>query len=296
MKIITLSKSKFEQLEPLKLSKESTNTEGRIYDFNYRGAHKIIKKLHYESGKVFANKLYTIEMLDTYKEYLPDSFYKPDYLISVSGDIKGFTVPFVEGTNLTDILNDKSKDYKEKIYYLKKIGELLEQMHVIRKYSPLKDLYINDLHDSNFIVNEQKRQLYVIDLDSCKIANNNSSPARFLTASSLLNNVNGKYNINQDDSIYAHVIADSNSDLYCYNIMILNYLYGDNVDRMSILEFYKYLNYLDDLKLNPNLLEAFGNLVINKKNINPEMYLSSLTYEQIGRSKKMIYQKTSKYK
>ena len=30
MKIITLSKSKFEQLEPLKLSKESTNTEGRI--------------------------------------------------------------------------------------------------------------------------------------------------------------------------------------------------------------------------------------------------------------------------
>lgn len=80
MKIINISKKKFQELKKIDLSREIFNTEGTIYDFEYRGEKKILKTLYTLNGYTFANKLYTIEMLDSNKEYLPSSFYIPDYL------------------------------------------------------------------------------------------------------------------------------------------------------------------------------------------------------------------------
>ena len=42
MKVISISKSKFEKLEPLKLSRETFNTEGNVYEFDYRGNPKVL--------------------------------------------------------------------------------------------------------------------------------------------------------------------------------------------------------------------------------------------------------------
>ena len=151
----------------------------KIFDFDYRGNKKILKTLYTLNGHTFANKLYTLEMLDSNKEYLPSNFYIPDYLCTVDSKVIGFTVPKIEGINLTDILKSKQIDYKEQIYYLKKIGEILNQLHNIRKYTNLTDIYINDLHDSNFIVDNNNRELKVIDLDSCKICSNEPFPADF---------------------------------------------------------------------------------------------------------------------
>lgn len=291
MKVITLSKKKFEELEPLKLSSKIYNTEGNLYEYNYRGQPKILKKLFHQSGTIFANKLYTIEMLNTCNEYLPDSFYCPDYLISVGNTVSGFTLPRLYGDTLTDILYNDRLNPKEQIYYLKKVGEILQQMKAIRKYTPLNNIYLNDLHDSNFIVNPNKKQLYVIDLDSCKIGANSSFPARFLTPFSLLNAVSNKYQINTDQNIPGYVTADENSDLYCYNIMILNYLYGSNVNGFNITEFYDYLNYLEYIGTNNKLLDIFGRIVTNGDNKNPVNYLDYLTNEQVYRAKGTIYKK-----
>lgn len=71
MKIISLSKKRFSELEELKLSREIFNTEAKIYDFDYRGNKKVLKTLFTLNGYVFANKLYTLEMLDSNKCYLP---------------------------------------------------------------------------------------------------------------------------------------------------------------------------------------------------------------------------------
>ena len=46
MKIICISKKRFEQLNKLELSREIFNTEGIIYDFEYRGNKKILKSLY----------------------------------------------------------------------------------------------------------------------------------------------------------------------------------------------------------------------------------------------------------
>ena len=253
MKIITLSKKKFENLTKVNLSKEIFNTEGNIYDFEYRGNKKILKTLYTLNGYTFANKLYTIEMLDSNKQYLPSSFYIPDYLCTVDGHVVGFTVPKIEGVNLSTILSSKDINYKEQIYYLKKIGEILNQLHNIRKYTPLKEIYINDLHESNFIVDNNNRELKVIDLDSCKIGSNEPFAARFLTPISMINGVE-KYKINEDINSNGYIVPNSDSDLYCYSMIILNYLFGDKVNNIGIENFYEYLNYLEYIGMNKELL------------------------------------------
>lgn len=292
MKIISISKKKFQELKKIELSREIFNTEGTIYDFEYRGNKKILKTLYTLNGHTFANKLYTIEMLDSNKEYLPSSFYIPDYLCTVESEIIGFTVPKVEGTNLSIILSSNDVNYKEQIYYLKKIGEILNQLHNIRKYTPLNSIYINDLHDSNFIVDNNNRELKVIDLDSCKICSNEPFAARFLTPVSMINEVD-KYKINEDKNSNGYIDPNSDSDMYCYSMIILNYLYGNKIGNIGIENFYEYLNYLESIGVNKELINIFSKLLVgNCKNENPLNYLDSLTSEQICRAKKLVYEKT----
>lgn len=168
---------------------------------------------------------------------------------------------------------------------------MLNQLKYIRKTTPLKDFYINDLHESNFIANMDKGELYVIDLDSCKIGTNAPCPARYLTPSALLNNVKGKYNIVDNDKVPGHVVADENTDIYCYIITILNYLYGCNINNLSIDQFYNYLNYLENIGFHKELVEYFSRIVINKCNENPVNLLDSITNEQVYRAKEIVYRK-----
>lgn len=287
MKVITFSRSKFEKLKPLKLS--HVNTEGDIFEFNQNGNSKILKKLFYTQGPIFANKLYTLEMLDSHKEYLPDSFYIPDSLVSIDKTISGFTIPKVNGENLQDVLKDTSISHKEHIYYLRKIGEILDQMHNIRKYTDLKDLYLNDLHECNFMVNQNNRHVYVIDLDSCKICSNGIFPSKYLTDKAIIKDVPHKYHLSTDEKFNGCTVINENTDLYCYNIMILNYLYGADTSRFSIQEFYEYLNYLEYIGVNKELLSKFNCIVDDGPNKNPANYLSSLTLEQVCRSKSLVF-------
>lgn len=230
MKIISLSQRKFKDLKKLDLPKEIYNTEATLYDFRYRGKDKVFKRLYHTSGQVFANKLYTLEMLDANREYFPSNFCVPDALLSVGGVIEGSTMPKVNGVNL----------------------------------------------------------------DSAKIGNNNACAARFLTPFSLLNSAVEKYNINKDENASGYVVADENTDLYCYIIMILNYLYGESINNVDIVRFYDYLNYLESIGVNKELIENFGKILINKDNENPIELLDSITNEQVYRAKKNVYEKLGK--
>lgn len=79
MKIINISKKKYESLFPLELSKDIINTEAKLYHYRYTPLYDgVLKKLYQSKGNIFANKLYTIEMLNFYKEYLPNNFVIPD--------------------------------------------------------------------------------------------------------------------------------------------------------------------------------------------------------------------------
>lgn len=72
--------------------------------------------------------------------------------------------------------------------------------------------------------------------------------------------------------------------------MILNYLYDGRVDRLSIEEFYRFINYLDDIEVNKELIENFEKIVVGAPNVNPVNYLDTLSLKQIAKARK-LYQK-----
>lgn len=295
MKTINLSKKRFNSLKPLHNNNKVISTESIIYNYRYNKDYDgIIKKLYRIDAGVFGNKLYTIEMLNYYKRLLPNSFVIPDNIVTVSNELIGFTMPKITGDNLGLILKSDNIDYKDKIYYLKEIGNILDKLDNIRKYTELKDIFIGDLQEYNFLVNPYSKDLYVVDLDSCKINNNIPSPSKYLTKNNLITNSLHKYkvnNINNFNYINAYIIPDSNSDLYCYNIMVLNYLYGANINNISLLEYYNYLNYLEYIGLDKELLTIFNNLITSENNYNIAPYLDTITKENIIRSNNKVYRK-----
>ena len=292
MQAISMSQNKYKQLTKMNLPKDVFNTEAIIYDFRYKGEEKVFKKLLNNMGVNLANKLYTLEMLDVNRKYLPENLCIPDYLTIVGGVVEGFTMPKIEGINFSTTLKNKNITIEEKIYYLKKIGELLHQLEQIRKYTPFNDFYLNDIHESNFIVNPYKKTITAVDLDSSRVCSKANFASRYLTPLALLNNVKDKYKIIEDNSSsLGYVEADSNTDLYCYIIMILNYLYGENINNLNLEDFYNYLTYLEKIGINKELIEIFKNIVSNKDNENPYDLLDTLTTEQVARSRKIVYKK-----
>jgi len=296
MKMINISKKKFDSLSEVELSKHTFNTEGQMYNIRYKNKDKILKRLYNDIGVTFANKLYTLEMLNYYKDNLPSNFIIPDYLVSIDDNIIGFTIPKLNGVNLSDLIKDKNISNKEKIYYYIKLGETLNQLKNIRKYSNLKEIYINDLHECNIMINTQNKELSIIDLDSSRILNNGCFASRYLGISFLIQDKPHKY-IYNDDAIKngpGSVFANENSDLFCYNVMILNYLYGDKITSLNIDEFYNYLEYLNKIGVNKHLLDCFNDLTTTADNKNPVNFLETLTDTEVARSKKLVYEYNKK--
>lgn len=77
-------------------------------------------------------------------------------------------------------------------------------------------------------------------------------------------------------------------------MVILNYLYGSNLNTVAIEEFYEYMNYLEYIGINQNLVSLFERIVTNKNNKNPEYLLSSITDEQVYRASEKVYKKLKK--
>lgn len=291
MQIINMSKTKLNSLEPLILPKNVTSTECELFKYPYYGKEKLLKKLHRTDGIIFANKLYTIEALNANKDSMPSNFVLPESLVSINKKIEAFTMKYIKGINLSVILNNPDITYEEKIHYLKSIGRILEQMQNIRKYTNLNNFYLGDIHEDNFLVKRDKQEIYIVDLDSCKIAGNKSFPGRYLTNSSLIKYNNTKYQtLSQTDDLADYKI-DENTDIYYYIIMILNYLYDGRVDRLSLDKFYDFINYLEDIKVNIELIECFNKIVVGGNNINPCNYLDTLTPKQVAGARRLYKKK-----
>lgn len=291
MQIINMSKTKLNSLEPLILPKNVTSTECELFKYPYYGKEKLLKKLHRTDGIIFANKLYTIEALNANKDSMPSNFVLPESLVSINKKIEAFTMKYIKGINLSVILNNPDITYEEKIHYLKSIGRILEQMQNIRKYTNLNNFYLGDIHEDNFLVERDKQEIYIVDLDSCKIAGNKSFPGRYLTNSSLIKYNNTKYQtLSQTDDLADYKI-DENTDIYCYIIIILNYLYDGRIDRLSLDKFYDFINYLEDIKVNIELIECFNKIVVGGNNINPCNYLDTLTPKQVAGARRLYKKK-----
>lgn len=311
MNTISITKKRFDSLEKYNIPNYVYNTEGVLYILpnktRWNTDNKILKRLYYTSGDVFGNKLQTINsLIDAKDELAIDEIVFPEKIATVSGEIVGFTMPLVESINLKTALKSNELTNQEKINYLHQIGAILEKMKLRREYTNISEFYINDLHESNFIV-DRSNKVHVIDIDSCKINGNKIFPSKYLSSKSFIKEVykyqkssttmNNKYGSqecydNEDLKYYqdskGSFIPDENTDLFCYIVVILNYLYGENIGNFTLEEFYYYLEYLNYLGVPFELLSAFEKIVTCESNKNPYELLDSLI-PYIPRTNKHVY-------
>lgn len=263
---------------------DSYNTSGYLKIVNYFNRKMVIKKIDpIRCDEVISKVLF----LNRYKNLMPSNFVIPEFLVLLDNKDLYMAIDYINGNNLGDVLKDKNINIRDKKIYLSYIGNTLEEMRHMRENPLLSDFCLGDLHEDNFIVSNKK--LYTIDLDDAKI--DSISPiASYLQVGSLFSYLHtDKYIIEDYNPYFVKYKVDYNTDMYCYIMVILNFLYGDNVNNMDIEEFYCYLDYLDRLGIDGSLLKCFNSIYSDFDNINPMNYIDSLTSNQIYRAKKIVY-------
>lgn len=280
MDIINMSSKKITS----NITLDSYNTSGYLKIVNYFNRKMVLKKIDpIRCDEVISKVLF----LNRYKNLMPSNFVIPEFLVLLDNKDLYMAIDYINGNNLGDVLKDKNINIRDKKIYLSYIGNTLEEMRHMRENPLLSDFCLGDLHEDNFIVSNKK--LYTIDLDDAKI--DSISPiASYLQVGSLFSYLHtDKYIIEDYNPYFVKYKVDYNTDMYCYIMVILNFLYGDNVNNMDIEEFYCYLDYLDRLGIDGSLLKCFNSIYSDFDNINPMNYIDSLTSNQIYRAKKIVY-------
>lgn len=297
MEIMNLSQKKFESLERYELPKDVFNTEAKMYVLpqknRWNTVNKILKRLYVTNGPMFGNKLQTINSLIDLrgKIDIPEIVF-PEKLAAVNGEIVGYVMELVNSTNLAVYLNSIDVSPERKIKYLYQIGEILEKMRKTRKYNGVKDFYLNDIHENNFVVDTEKDIVRVVDIDSCKINENYTFGSKYLSPASFIASTR-KYQ-HEDNGICGGFFKPSyDTEIYCYIIIILNTLFNANVTRFSIPEFYNYLEYLNDIGVDLELLQKFEKILSSDSNENPYELLDCLKH-LFGRANNRVYTKVKK--
>lgn len=233
----------------------------RWYDF-------AVKILHITYGPVFNNKMFVLSSLFKYRELIDiPELILPDALASRKGKIKGYLSEFVEGPTLEVILLNPNIDITIKIECIKKVGLILQKMHERRKIKELKDFYINDLHSGNLIIEKRTGNVRVGDMDAAHISGNRYCRSKYIIFNDNLQTLPEKYRPKPESSYSKDLIADENTEYYCYTIILLSALtMGPPIYSWSIKSFYDFLEHMAGLGASKNLLDILAKIYTNEDN------------------------------
>ena len=292
MKVISISKKRFENLEKYQLPSSVFNSEAQMYILpiknRWETINKLLKRLYVTSGPMFGNKLQTLNsLIDLQEEIDIPEIVFPEKLAVVNYEVVGYIMELVESINLETALRSCDVSPETKIKYLRQIGEIIEKMKMVRKYTKVKDFYLNDMHENNFIIDKKTDSIRIVDIDSCKINGNLTFGSRYLSPMSMVSNI-PKYKPETNGICGGFITPTEDSELYCYIIMILNTLYGGGFNRLPLDEFYNYLEYLYSLGVDLELLLIFEKIFSNTHNENPYELLDTLT-PVLQKSNKRVY-------
>lgn len=281
MNVINLNKQQFSNLTPYSLPDNLFVAESQMFLFpqnsNNKKTNKIFKKYNTKDKRILDNKLKTILSLIKYEKTINiKPIVYPKDIIMIENDFAGYTMDLIEGNNLEEVLYSYDVPIERKINYLYQIGVILEKLNNVRKYTELKDFYLTDIHENNFII-DKFDIVRLIDIDSSKIDNNyvSTMQSKYLQPGSIISKVN-KYQADNTNAYGTNYIPSRDIELYCYNIMILNFLYGGDIEYLPLEDVYDYLEYISSLGLDYNLINIFKNIMSNAPNENPYKLLNEL--------------------
>ena len=271
MNIKNLRMKQIKKLRELYLEPGVLNTEAYMLVLNRKYSpdkkERVFKYLDSQEDKdVMSKKLYTITTLDTLDEYKSiKELIIPDSIIYVDGKIAGFACPLVYNhRNLGLIINNPSIPLNIKLAYIKQMGDIIDKVQ--RNSNNDNKFQFGDLNEFNFIIDNDDK-VKAIDLDSSYLGVGEPlNMAYYLLKNEYIKSLPEKYK----SSKKGIVIPSDNTDLYCYNMIILNALSKNYLHRVDIQTFYDYLDYIKKLSLPSDLIEAINNIYIPKDNINPK--------------------------
>ncbi|MBR5370081.1 MAG: hypothetical protein IK137_02120 [Bacilli bacterium] len=264
------------------------STESTIYYFKHDSDMNsiLIKKLFITDSKRVMRKIDTLEVikeseLSTYKELV-----LPEDIVVVGGVNAGFTIPEVQNSiNLHLFLNDRKIPNRDKIEVLKKIGELLKRVQCSNQ-----EFYFGDLQEYNFLVTKNL-EISVVDLDSSSVTRRKPLETKYIILDKKTHGIS-KYKVNRATRSYPSISNDN----YCYNTMILNFLAGEKIHRLTFEEHFAYINYLADIDIIPReMQEVYINHYTDKYNESVLDYLDSIPL-QFERGNYNVYKALQKIK
>ena len=298
MEVYNISRKLYESL--IKYETNTLNTESELFIVpeknKWNNNHIILKRFSNTKGDYFGNKLYTINSLINSKDKIGiEEIVFPDKLAIYNKEIIGITMKLINGVNLDYILSNSNYTPTFKKELLIQVGQILNKLKSVRIYNNIKDFFIGDLHEGNFVYNFDTKEINVVDMDSCKINGNKPFPSKYLYRSKIIKELSHKYKTT-DNIYFPEYIPDENTDYFCYIMMILNYLSGTVIEKMNYNEYYTYLDYLNSLGYNLELLTIFENVYSNKDNTNPVDYLDTLPndYKTLALSNYNVYKTIKK--
>lgn len=264
------------------------NTESIIYYYKKDSDMNsiLLKKLFLTDEKRVNRKIETIDRikdseLSTYKELVI-----PDNVIIVGGIKVGFTIPEVEDSiNLHMFLDDFHISYSDKIKVLKRIGELVRKVQ-----SQKQEFYFGDLQEYNFLIGKDNN-IYVVDLDSSSVTRKKPLETKYIIMDKKTHTIS-KYKVNRATRSYPSI----NNDNYCYNMMVLNFIAGELVNRLNYFEYFDYLEYLCDVGIIPKeMKDIYIHHYTDRKNELVLDYLDEVP-DEIGRGAYSVYRALQKIK
>ncbi len=185
----------------------------------------------------------------------------PNKLIKHKNNIVGFSMPYIKGLTLEEIINNNSYSEKE-------IEEIfIKILNVIIELSKLPfDFCLADLHEKNVIVDSNKN-IHLIDCDGFVIDDN-----QMVIDGNILM---GKYleQKNKDEDLNGVSIS---GDYFCLLCMVIDYIFKNKIYTIDDLKDFS--EYLDDKYLNKIITRAsdIKNFKLTQSDI--EMLFSQINY------------------
>ena len=263
MEIIDIKKRHFDALTEYIIPDNIPSNESQLYHYHHLQEKLLLKKYDItDDDKYIGNKLLTISLLHHYKDQIDiPELIIPKYLVSIDKKVSGCLVPFIQNnTNLSILLQSKDISTATKKHFLKEVLRIVKKVQGVK--IP-KSFYLGDLHEANFILNHDDSKIYVVDVDGCKIGNNEVYIMKY-TADNNIKFIN-KSQINGNNE--RHVV-NYNTDWYSFAMMVLNTIGGEKTYQLKREDFFDYLELLRSNQFSEEIVDYFANLYTNNDNIN----------------------------
>lgn len=265
------------------LNKKYKTTDGRRMLFKYLDEQ--------DDPEVMDRKTAVLTYLNNSEYQELEELIIPEYKVNVDRSHAGFAMPLIERhRNLGKILNDEFISFATKKKYLIMLGDLIDKVRRVESSNPM---YFGDLNEFNFII-DKKGKLNAIDLDSVFIEGiEEIKPSRlayYLLKNQYIASIPDKYKTTAEGII----IPSENSDLYCYNMIILDTLANERMFKVDMNTYYQYLQYLQAIGIPRELIESFERIYLPKNNLNPRKIIEEIPKRLGKKSDFRTFQ--SKYK